>query len=143
MFGITAARNLGGIMATLAAALLVVGVYVLIEVVANPLEDQSVETIAAAVMIAFAAIMTFYLLEPRLAARFQRRQRRGTKVRSSRTTTLHLPLYPKRKMPSEPARVPGASRPAKPPYEFTLKLAESPPDSALPKSADDAVHDRR
>ena len=52
-----AARTFGSIVAFLAALLLTVGAYVLIEVIAHPLAGGPAEIIGAAVLIALAAIM--------------------------------------------------------------------------------------
>jgi hypothetical protein len=143
MIGARAAGTYGGILAVLAALLLVVGAYVLLEVLAHPLQGESGEIIGAAVLIALATIMTFYLLEPRISAKFRRRRHR-IKERPQRFITLHLQLNPeRRKTPF--ARAPGAFAGAvpKPAYEFTLKLAESPPNSVLREDGGDAVHGRR
>ena len=60
-----AAHTLCGIVSFLSVLLLCLGVYVLVEVIRRPLDAQATEIIAAAVMIALAATMLFFLFEPR------------------------------------------------------------------------------
>ena len=60
-----AARTLGSVVIFLSIALLCLGAYVLVQVIRHPLDAQPSEIIGAAVMIALAATMLFYLLEPR------------------------------------------------------------------------------
>jgi hypothetical protein len=138
--GFAFARTFGSIVAFLAVLLLVAGVYALVEVIAHPLEGQSSEIIGGAVLITLAAVMMFYLIEPRVSARFRRRQ--AMKTRSSRSAILHLPLFPRqRKTASDSA--PNYGTAAKPAYEFTLTLSESPRDSVPQEDDGDAVHDPR
>ena len=138
-----AARTFGSIVAFLAATLLTVGGYVLIEVIAHPLEGQSTEIIVAAVMIALAAIMMFYLIEPRANGR-SRRRRREAKAEASRAAAAHFPALPvQRQLPFEPPRPNGRSVFREPSYEFTLRLSESPRGSVLREGDGDAVHGRR
>ena len=69
-----AARALGSIVTFLSTALLCLGVYILVEVIRHPLDAQPTEVIGAAVMIALAATMLYYLFEPRTAARLVHRR---------------------------------------------------------------------
>jgi hypothetical protein len=59
------ARTLGSVMAFLSIVLLILGAYVLTEVLKHPLQAESTETIGAAVMITLAATILFNLLQPR------------------------------------------------------------------------------
>jgi hypothetical protein len=136
-----AARTFGSIVAFLAALLLTVGAYVLIEVIAHPLAGGPAEIIGAAVLIALAAIMIFYLIEPRASAK---RRRRKAKLDISAVTTVLLPLTPaQRQLPFEAARATRGSAADELSYEFTLRLSESPRDSVPQEGAGDAVHGRR
>ena len=65
-----AAHTLGNIVTFLSVTLLCLGAYVLVEVIRHPLDAQSSEIIGAAVMIALAATLLFFLFEPRTTARF-------------------------------------------------------------------------
>jgi hypothetical protein len=67
-----AARTLGSIVTFIALALLCFGVYTLVEAIHHPLEAQATEIIAAAVMIALAATMVFFLFEPGSSPRLAR-----------------------------------------------------------------------
>jgi len=136
-----AARTFGSLVAFLATLMLAVGAYLLAEMIAHPLEGETSETIGAAVLIALAAVMIFYLVEPRATARLRRR--RALKCQPPRTATLHLPLTPKQGNLFKTARVARGRASFEPSYEFTLKLSESPRDSVLQVDGDDAVHGRR
>jgi len=57
-----AAHTFRNILAFLSVVLLAIGAYELTEVIAHPLEGQSTEIIGAAVLIALAAIMVFYVI---------------------------------------------------------------------------------
>jgi hypothetical protein len=70
------ARTLGSIMAFLSIALLILGAYELVEVLKHPLQADSTETIAAAVMITLAAIILFNLLQPSTNTRSGHRRRK-------------------------------------------------------------------
>ncbi len=65
-----AAHTLGNIVTFLSVTLLCSGAYVLAEVMRHPLDAQPAEIIGAAVMIALAATMLFFLFEPRTTSRF-------------------------------------------------------------------------
>jgi hypothetical protein len=77
-----AADTLGSIATLLSVMLFCLGAYVLVEVIRHPLEAQPADVIGSAVMIALAATLLFYLLEPRSGARIVRRhymvESRGT-----------------------------------------------------------------
>jgi hypothetical protein len=65
-----AAHTLGNIVTFLSVTLLCLGAYVLVEVIRHPLDAQPAEIIGAAVMIALASTLLFFLFEPRTTARF-------------------------------------------------------------------------
>jgi len=65
-----AAHTLGSIVIFFSLALLCLGAYLLVEGIRHPLDAQPAEIIGAAVMIALAATMLFYLFEPRTAVHF-------------------------------------------------------------------------
>ena len=67
-----AARTLGSIVTFISVALLCFGAYILVEAIHHPLEAEATEIIAAAVMIALAATMLFYLFEPGSSPRLVR-----------------------------------------------------------------------
>lgn len=67
-----AARTLGSIVTLISLALLCFGAYILVEALHHPLEAQTTEIIAAAVMIALAATMLFCLFEPGTSPRLVR-----------------------------------------------------------------------
>ena len=64
-----AAHTFRNILAFLSVVLLAIGAYELTEVIAHPLEGQSTEIIGAAVLIALAAIMVFYVIRSHGCAR--------------------------------------------------------------------------
>jgi hypothetical protein len=64
-----AAHTLGNIVTFLSVTLLCAGAYVLAEVMRHPLDAQPAEIIGAAVMIALAATMLFFLFELRTTSR--------------------------------------------------------------------------
>lgn len=138
-----AAHTFGNILAFLSVVLSAIGAYELTEVIAHPLEGHSTEIIGAAVLIALAAIMVFYLINPRAHAR-SRRRRHDARAEVSRAAPLQLPLARvQRRLPFEPPRAMQSAAAPQPPFEFTLRLLESPRDSALPEAGGDAVHGRR
>jgi hypothetical protein len=71
------ARTLGSVMAFLSIALLILGAYVLTEVLKHPLQAESTEIIGAAVMITLAATILFNLLQPRPNPHSPRRRRKA------------------------------------------------------------------
>ncbi len=73
--GIT--RTLGSVMAFLSLALLILGAYVLTEVLKHPLQAESTETIGAAVMITLAVTILFNLLQPRANPHSPHRRRKA------------------------------------------------------------------
>jgi len=58
------ARTFGGLVSFLAVTFLCAGFYILDDVFANPLGAQAVALLAAAVIIALATVLLFYLLKP-------------------------------------------------------------------------------
>ena len=138
-----AAHTFRNILAFLSVVLLAIGAYELTEVIAHPLEGQSTEIIGAAVLIALAAIMVFYVINPRAHAR-SRRRRHDARAEAARAAARHSPFARvQRRLPFEPPRATRSAPAAQPPFEFTLRLLESPRDSALPEGGGDAVHGRR
>ena len=142
LIGTGAARNFGSIAAFLAVGLLAVGAYLLKEAITQPLAAGSVDVIGAALLITMAATMIFHLLEPHASA-ISRRRRRGKAIRTERTTTLHLPLFPAREHPPYAGARAATGSDGRPAYEFTLRLEESPRDSVPQEAGGDAVRDLR
>jgi hypothetical protein len=58
------ARTFGGLVSFLAVTFLCAGIYILDDAFANPLGAQAVALLAAAVIIALATVLLFYLLKP-------------------------------------------------------------------------------
>jgi hypothetical protein len=75
-----AVRSLGSIMVLLSLVLLGLGIYQVMEAVRHPLEAESAMVIAAAVFIALAIILFFYVLEPLSAPRLIRRRQAASHV---------------------------------------------------------------
>jgi hypothetical protein len=63
------ARTFGGLVSFLAVTFLCTGIYILDDAFANPLGAQAVALVAAAVIIALATILLFYLLKPQSKAK--------------------------------------------------------------------------
>lgn len=90
-----ATRSLGSIIVLLALLMLGVGTYEVIEALQHPLEAQSAMLIAAAVIIALAIILVFYVLEPLAAPRMVHRREAAMHARQyALRKELHLAGQP-------------------------------------------------
>jgi hypothetical protein len=134
-----AARTFASIVGFLAIVLLLVGAYGVLYVITHPLEGESTEMIGAAVLIALAVTMLFYLIAPRANARSRRRREPSPEPWRARVPSSSLPQQ-RMLLFDTPRDKPGVREPL---IEFTLKLSESPRDSALQESGGDVVHGLR
>jgi hypothetical protein len=135
------ARTLGGLGSFLAVIFLGVGVYLLPESFADPLQAQAVGLIAGAFIIALASILIYFIFSP------QKGLQRGQARHPQEHTPGHSQAAPASPLlPDEGGSQKPGRHDRKRLIQITqveIRLAESPQNTALPICPGDAVRAQR